>query len=65
MKKISTIIQIVLVLLLIGFGTYHLYMGNFELSVATLPVLVGFYLFMLVRQRKAGGGHGEHGNREK
>ncbi len=64
MKKISAVIQILVVLLLVGFGTYHLYMGNFELSVATLPVLVGFYLFMHSKQRKAGGKHGEHDSHE-
>ncbi len=66
MKKLSAIIQIVLVLLLIGFGTFHLYKGNFELSMATIPVLVGYYLFMLSRQKKAGSaGHGEHGSQER
>ncbi len=62
MKKISAVIQIVLVLLLVGFGTYHLYKGNFDLSMATLPVLVGYYLFMLSRRKRTGSRHGEHGD---
>ncbi len=60
MKKISAIIQIVLVLLVIGYGTYNLYMGNFEVSMATLPVLVGYYLFMIARRNRAGSRHEEH-----
>lgn len=52
MKKISAVIQIALVLLVIGYGTYHLYQGNFEVSMATLPVLIGYYLFMIARKNR-------------
>ncbi len=52
MKKISAVIQIIFVLSLVGFGTYHLFTGNFQLSVATIPVLVFYYLFLLSRQKR-------------
>ncbi len=55
MKKTAAIIQIAVVLLLVGFGTYHLYKGNFGVSVATMPLLLVYYVFMVAR-RKTGGG---------
>jgi hypothetical protein len=54
-KKTAAIIQIAVVLLLVGFGTYHLYKGNFGVSVATMPLLLVYYVFMVAR-RKTGGG---------
>ena len=65
MKKILAVIQIALVLLLIGFGTYHLFLGNFEVSMTTIPVLVGYYLFMMARNNRAEARHGENVDRER
>jgi hypothetical protein len=53
MKKIAAVIQIILVLFLVGFGTYHLYLGNFEVSMLTVPFLVGYYLLLVALKKKA------------
>ncbi len=53
MRKIAAVIQIIVVLLLVGFGTYHLYLGNFEVSMITVPLLIGYYLLMVSLKKKA------------
>jgi hypothetical protein len=50
--KIAAAIQILFVLLVIGFGTYQLYQGNFEASIATMPFLIIYYLFVTARQKR-------------
>lgn len=52
MKKIAAILQILLILLIVGFGTYHLYQGNFEVSIATMPVLLVYYFFVVGFRKK-------------
>jgi|GEM_PF-702829 Ca2+/Na+ antiporter len=52
MRRTSAFVQIVIILLVVGYGTYHLYRGNFEVSMSTLPFLVAYYLFVVVRQRR-------------
>jgi hypothetical protein len=47
MRKTAAIIQIIIILLIVGFGTYHLYKGNFEVSIATMPFLVIYYFFVV------------------
>jgi hypothetical protein len=51
MRKTAAIIQIIIILLIVGFGTYHLYKGNFEVSIATMPFLLVYY-FLVVGFRK-------------
>jgi len=53
LKRIAAAIQIVIILFIVGYGTYHLFKGNFEVSLATVPLLVGYYLFMLALERKS------------
>jgi hypothetical protein len=52
MKKAAAIIQIIIVLFIVGYGTYNLFLGNFEQSMTTLPLLVVYYVFMVARQKK-------------
>lgn len=52
LRRTAAAIQILIVLLIVGYGTYHLFLGNFTQSYATLPVLVGYYLLILAWQRK-------------
>jgi Ca2+/Na+ antiporter len=52
-RKTAAIIQLVFILLIICFGTYQLYLGNFEASFSTLPFLILYYLFVTVRQKRA------------
>jgi hypothetical protein len=51
MRKTAAIVQLIIILVLVGFGTYHLYQGNFEVSVATMPLLLIYY-FLVVGFRK-------------
>ncbi len=51
MRKTAAIVQLIIILAIVGFGTYHLYQGNFEVSVATMPLLVIYY-FLIVGFRK-------------
>jgi hypothetical protein len=52
MRKTAAIIQIILILVIIGFGTYHLYLGNFEVSIATMPLLLLYYFFVVGRRKR-------------
>jgi|ADurb_Gly_01_Slu_FD_contig_21_739380_length_246_multi_5_in_0_out_0_1 Ca2+/Na+ antiporter len=52
MRRTSALVQIVIILLVVGYGTYHLYRGNFEVSMSTLPFLVAYYVFVVVRQKR-------------
>ena len=51
-RKIAAVIQIVFILLVIGFGTYELYQGNFEASISTMPFLIVYYLFVTARHKR-------------
>ncbi len=52
MKLIAAWIQVIVVLLIVAFGTWQLFEGNFEQSFATLPFLFAYYVFIVVRLRK-------------
>jgi hypothetical protein len=51
-RKLAALLQIVIILLVIGFGTYQLYQGNFEASMTTLPFLIVYYLFVTSWQKR-------------
>ncbi len=50
--KIAVIIQIVIVSLLIVYGTISLYMGSFEGMYVTFPILLLYYVFAVARQNR-------------
>ncbi len=62
MRRTSAAVQIMIILLVIGYGTYHLFLGNFEVSMSTLPFLVAYYMFVVVRQRRNRERHREDGS---
>ncbi len=51
-RKTAAIIQIVIVSLIIIFGTICLYTGNFEGMFATFPFLFVYYVFVIARQNR-------------
>jgi hypothetical protein len=55
MRKTAAIVQILIILLIVGFGTYHLYQGNFEVSIATMPLLLVYYVFVVGLRKKEKG----------
>ncbi len=52
MGKASTVIQIVIVGLLIIYGTVNLYTGNFEGAFATFPFLLFYYVYVVARLKR-------------
>jgi len=46
------IVQIVFILFLVGFSTYQLFQGRLDLSLSVLPLLMGYYVFITVWNRK-------------
>jgi hypothetical protein len=57
MVKTIAIIQILFILILVGFSTYQLFQGRLDLSLGVFPLLMGYYVFITVRnKRKASSG---------
>ncbi len=52
MKRILAVIQIIIIVLIVGFSTWQLYLGHFEQAFATLPFLIIYYVFIVARQRR-------------
>ncbi len=52
MKTISAWIQVVLLLVIVGYSTWQLFEGHFQESFSTLPFLFAYYIFVVTRQRK-------------
>jgi hypothetical protein len=52
MKRILAAIQVIIIVLIVGFGTWQLYLGNFELALASFPFLVVYYVFIIASQRR-------------
>ncbi len=53
--KVAVIIQIVIVSLLIIYGTASLYMGSFEGMYVTFPILLLYYVYAVARQNRRKG----------
>lgn len=51
-RRIAAAIQIIIVLLIVGYGTYHLYQGHFVQSYTTLPFLIAYYLLIVAWKRR-------------
>ena len=49
--KIAIAVQVLIVLLIVGYGTWQLFVGNFAASMATFPLLVVYYFFVSARHR--------------
>jgi hypothetical protein len=52
MKIIAAWIQVIFVLLIVGYGTWQLFEGHFQESFATLPFLFAYYIFVVVRLKR-------------
>ncbi len=51
MGKIAVTVQVLIVLLIVGYGTWQLFLGNFAASMATFPLLVVYYFLVTARHR--------------
>ena len=52
MLKAAAIVQLLFILLIVGFSTYALLQGRFDLAVGMLPFLMVYYVFVTVRRRR-------------
>lgn len=52
MRRIAALIQVIVIILLVGFSTWQLFLGNFEAAFATLPLLIVYYVFVTAKQRR-------------
>jgi hypothetical protein len=52
MKIIAAWIQVIMVLLIVGYATWQLFKGHFQEALATLPFLFAYYIFVVARLKK-------------
>ena len=52
MLKAAAVVQLLFILLIVGFSTYALFQGRFDLAVGMLPFLMVYYVFVTVRRRR-------------
>lgn len=52
MPKTSALVQIVLIILVVGYSTYQFFQGHFEQALATFPLLMAYYVFIIARHQK-------------
>lgn len=53
MFKTSAIIQVIVIILVVGYSTYQFFQGHFAQALATFPLLMAYYVFVIARlQRK-------------
>jgi TRAP-type C4-dicarboxylate transport system permease small subunit len=52
MSKTSALLQLIFFILLLIFGTYHLFKGQFEQSLLTVPIFAIYYVFVIARNKK-------------
>jgi glycerol-3-phosphate acyltransferase PlsY len=52
MSKTSAWLQLIFFIVLLSYGTYHLFMGQFEKSLLTFPVFAIYYVFVIAKHRK-------------
>jgi uncharacterized membrane protein YkvI len=52
MFKVTAWVQLIFILLIVGFSTYHLFRGRFELALGVLPFLMVYYIFVTVRRKR-------------
>jgi hypothetical protein len=52
MVKAVAIVQILFILILVGFSTYQLFQGRLDLSLGVFPLLMGYYVFITVRNKR-------------
>lgn len=48
-KLIAAWIQVIVLVLVVGFSTWQLFEGQFQVAFATLPFLFAYYIFVVAR----------------
>lgn len=57
--RISALLQILFLLLILGYGVFELFRGNFGVMFATMPFLLIYYFFLTTRKRRGNEDQGE------
>jgi hypothetical protein len=52
MLKAAVIVQLIIILMIVGFSTYQLFQGRFDLALGVLPFLMVYYIFVTLRNRR-------------
>jgi hypothetical protein len=52
MLKAAAVVQLLFILLIVGFSTFQLFQGRFDLALGVLPFLMVYYIFVTVRNRR-------------
>lgn len=52
MQRLAAIVLVLLVLGVITFSTWQLFRGNFAAAMASMPLLLLFYLFLTSRRKR-------------
>jgi len=52
LKKTAAIVQVIIILLIVGYATTMLYLGHFEQSLVMLPLMMAYYVFVTVRHQR-------------
>ncbi|MBI4765023.1 MAG: hypothetical protein HY787_10510 [Deltaproteobacteria bacterium] len=60
MLKTAAVFQLFIILLVVGFSTYQLFRGRFDLALGALPFLMVYYIFVTVRNRRKTPSKGEN-----
>lgn len=50
--RIGALLQVILLLVVLGYGTFELFRGNFVVMMATMPFLLIYYLFLTTRSKR-------------
>jgi hypothetical protein len=52
LRRVVALVQFTVALLVVGFGTWQLFLGNLEAAFSTMPFLVIWYLFLMYGRRR-------------
>jgi Ca2+/Na+ antiporter len=52
LKKTAAIVQVIIILLIVGYATTMLYLGRFEQSLVMLPLMMAYYVFVTARHQR-------------
>jgi hypothetical protein len=52
MLRTAAVVQLLIIFLIVGFSTYQLFQGRFDLALGLLPFLMVYYIFVTVRNRR-------------
>jgi hypothetical protein len=52
MSKTGAVVQVIVVVALLVYSTFHFYRGNFDLALSILPLLMLYYVFIIGKSRR-------------